>query len=289
MAMRRHGTPARFELCDAERHLVDEAVSTRLGLRGTAGVLARSPLLTAEICHASFRALRQTVLGDNALLTLLNGERVRRTVPGAALSAGWENPTTFLDALMSRLTPAMRVLELGCGDGRVSRHVAGHVSGLVCTDVSRLMVAEARRNLAHFHNVQYRVTDGLTLREFGDASFDLVFAQGVLTFTDPNRTLVLLDETRRLLRGDGVCVYNFATIDDPEEGRQHLQRVLRQARRGRLTGGLAYGYTLDQLSAMYRAAGLHLLDRSRGGHGESRLTLTAALDLVVGQQATPSA
>src|SRR5690242_18635488 len=69
-----------------------------------------------------------------------------------------------------------RVLELGCGAGRVTRALAkvfGEVHGV---DVSPEMVRLARSALSEFPNAFIHQTDGATLAALGDLTFDFAYS-----------------------------------------------------------------------------------------------------------------
>jgi len=74
----------------------------------------------------------------------------------------------------------MTVLEIGCGAGRMTRHLSqifGHVHAL---DVSGEMIAQARTRLADVANVSLHHTDGVGLTEIGDVELD--FALSYIVF-----------------------------------------------------------------------------------------------------------
>jgi SAM-dependent methyltransferase len=181
--------------------------------------------LVPESARLVRTAARELVWGDNAVVWLVQNEHARRTVPD-----------------------------------RVSMHVAPLVAELTCTDVSRAMVAEARRNLASCPNVRCAVTDGFTLREFEDDAMDLVFAAGVLTYLAPNPLLAMLDEITRVLRPGGVCISNYGLIDDPDAVRQRLDAVRRAARSRRFNGSVEEAYIESQVTELHDAAGLEVVD-----------------------------
>src|SRR5262250_1565188 len=69
----------------------------------------------------------------------------------------------------------MRVLEIGCGAGRVTRALAkvfGEVHGV---DVSDEMLRQARKALADTPNAFVHQTDGATLGVLGDRKFDFAY------------------------------------------------------------------------------------------------------------------
>jgi len=105
--------------------------------------------------------------------------------------------------------PGRRVLDVGCGTGVDLVHFArggAHAAGI---DVSESAVRLAARNLAHQGlRAQLIVGDGEAL-PFPDASFDYVFAHGVVQYT--SRDGAFIDECRRILRPGGNAffqVYN---------------------------------------------------------------------------------
>jgi SAM-dependent methyltransferase len=248
----------RFDVSRTELEQVAAARRRRLSVRALLGMLRRTPGLAPELARVVAHAAWQGVWVSNEFASIVDSERVRMVVADAARGVGWSDERPFLDVLFPLLTPATRALELGCGAGRISRHVAPRVAELVCTDVSRLMVAEAAENLAHHPNVRFQTTDGYTLARFNDTAFDVVFAQGVLTYLDPNPLLAVLAEVRRVLRPEGTCVFNFDTIDAPEAAQRHLEAVRHAARRRRFGGGLERAYTLPYIRSLHEAAGLQV-------------------------------
>lgn len=73
-----------------------------------------------------------------------------------------------------RLTGA-RVLEIGCGNGRLTRRIAGAARRLVAIDPNAAAVATARQQLPARlrRTVRFEAGDAQTLR-FPDGSFDVV-------------------------------------------------------------------------------------------------------------------
>lgn len=249
----------RWEVSEAELERMAVARTGSLGPRAALLLLVRSPHLIPDVVRVLRGAFRGAIFDNNALVSMLDAERARRAVPDAATGVGWYDEHPFLEVMAPHLRGNAMALELGCGGGRISRRVAPLVRELVCTDVSASMVAEASENLASYPNVTVRHTDGFALREFFERSFDLVFAQGVLGYLDPNPLLAMLDEVARVLRPGGVCVFNFSTIDHPRDAGKQVATVREQACRRRFSGGTDRVYTRAQLVAMYEAVGLELL------------------------------
>ncbi len=252
-------TSGRWELSDDDAQKLE--AMRRRGPRRTeaVGLLVLHPSQALKMLGTALADGWRGAISSNAIASLVDGLRVQRAVPGAARSVDWAKADSFLEVLTPSLTSATEALELGCGDGRISRSVAPHVAHLVCTDVSKTMVDEAAKNLVGNENVSCEKVNGFALAAFADESFDVVFAQGVLTYMDPAPLLALLDEVHRVLRSSGICVFNFSTIDDMTSA-QYLLRVARTgARKRRFSAAVERPYAESQIHAMYRAVGLDVL------------------------------
>jgi SAM-dependent methyltransferase len=105
---------------------------------------------------------------------------------------GWHEEVDELVALIRRL-PACRTLDVACGTGFLTRHLAGYVVGL---DQSPAMVAIA----------QHRLRDGLALvgdslaLPFADGAFDRLFTGHFYGHLPPGERERFLAETARVAR-----------------------------------------------------------------------------------------
>ena len=261
----------RWRISPAERERIEHLQAEPPGLRTLATIVVRSPRLVPEVLEAVWAGVKDGVATNSGLVWALDSERVRGVVPDAASGVSWVDEELFLGPLRPLLSPEKRVLEVGCGAGRVSRHVAPLVRELVCTDASRALLREARANLAGSRNVRFVRKRDYTLREFADASFDLCFAQGVFSYIDPNPALALLSETQRVLRPGGACVFNFFTIDRPAWAAEARDDALSSARRGRFGASHPRAYSEAQIAALYEAAGLRVRTMVYDGDDERRI------------------
>src|SRR5262244_981862 len=71
---------------------------------------------------------------------------------------------------------ALRLLEIGCGAGRMTRHLAETFGEVVGIDVSGEMIRQARERLAGIENVQLYETNGFDFANFPDGHFDLILS-----------------------------------------------------------------------------------------------------------------
>jgi SAM-dependent methyltransferase len=251
----------RFDLSHEELQRVEAARQVPLTPRALARIAIRRPRLVREALRSAARAVRDAVGKDHALLWVADIERVRQVVPDAAMGVGWQGVGGFVDTLLPYVGPRSRVLEIGCGAGRVSRVVAPHVGSLVCSDIADVLLEEAEFSLAGLPNVELQRVDGFTLDEFGDRSFDAAFAHDVFVQLEANPTLALLDSARRKLRPGGVLVASFLTIDRPDWLARQVDVVRESAARGRFGASAPQPYTAEQVDRLFEGAGFELAGR----------------------------
>jgi SAM-dependent methyltransferase len=122
-----------------------------------------------------------------------------------------------------------RMLDFGCGVGRVTRAFAAHFGEALGVDVSPRMVEHARRVNAGVDNARFEVNDAPDLRAFGDASFDLVYSRIVLQHLPRARdALRYVEEFLRVARPDGLVVFQLpAGLRSRADLRRRAYGVLR--------------------------------------------------------------
>src|SRR5262245_44342670 len=124
-----------------------------------------------------------------------------------------------------KTAPRSRVLELGCGPGRLWSDNSERIPAewdITLSDFSPGMLAETRRNLASGrYPFQFEVIDAQSI-PFADASFDMVIANHML-YHVPDRPQAL-SEIRRVLRPDGR--FYASTV-----GADHLREIGELVRR----------------------------------------------------------
>ena len=109
----------------------------------------------------------------------------------------------------------IKVLEIGCGAGRVTRAFAGFFGYVYAVDISREMVRQARRAVAGFPNARVFHNSGKDLsvvrdhwwNRFGIGRVQVDFAFSFMVFQHiPSREIIenYVRETGRLLRSGGL-------------------------------------------------------------------------------------
>ena len=105
------------------------------------------------------------------------------------------------------------VLEIACGLGRVSRHVAPYCEKLYCTDMLKQSIDLAEKNLSEFKNIVFQRINGYDLKCFKDNLFDLVFSFGTFYHLDIEIVFNYFKEIKRVLKRDGVCIIEFQPLN----------------------------------------------------------------------------
>jgi SAM-dependent methyltransferase len=107
----------------------------------------------------------------------------------------------------------LRVLELGCGIGRMTKFLASIFGEVHATDVSGEMIARARERLAHLPNVVLYETSGVDLQALPSDYFDLVFSLYVFQHV-PSAAVIRsnLDEALRTLKPGGILRFQTSSI-----------------------------------------------------------------------------
>jgi SAM-dependent methyltransferase len=127
-----------------------------------------------------------------------------------------------------------RVLELGCGAGRITGYLAEISSEAYGIDISSRMIAECRRRYPRGHFSEGDIRD---LSRFEDGSLDAVIAGwNVLDIFGDEERRATLREVHRVLREGGLYVMS-------SHNRAHLPRV----------HGPAHVRTVDPLRFAYDA------------------------------------
>ncbi|HET6722792.1 MAG TPA: class I SAM-dependent methyltransferase, partial [Chitinophagaceae bacterium] len=113
------------------------------------------------------------------------------------------------------------ILEIACGTGRVTKHLARSVKHdtLTATDLNQDMLNVAKEAV-NDKRVKWMPADAIDL-PFDDGSFDLVVMQfGIMFFPDKEKGL---KEAYRVLKKDGKLIYNtwdkIETVEAIHEGR----------------------------------------------------------------------
>lgn len=182
----------------------------------------------------------------------------------------------MIDAFVAAVTPSApadarpRVLDAGCGAGRISRHLTARGCRVEGVDLSVGMVALARRDQPE---VPF-VVGSLAALPYADARFDGVLLWYSTIHTPPAGQPRLLAEAARVLRPGGHLLVGFqsgtGTRDVAPAYRAFGHEIVLER----------HLVTADQVSAWLEAAGVgevsRLVRRAQGGERDDQAFVLAA-------------
>jgi len=169
-----------------------------------------------------------------------------------------------------KLSSRDRVLDVGCGVGRIAQALAGHLEPTARYegfDISRAAIDWCRENITprhpnfrfehadvynEFYNPAGRSRARLHRFPYADSSFDFVFLTSVFTHMMPHDLRQYLAEISRVLAPGGRCVITFflhndATAEAIRAGRSAFQLPHRYGKPSRAVGsGPEYGDCLTE-------------------------------------------
>jgi cyclopropane fatty-acyl-phospholipid synthase-like methyltransferase len=135
------------------------------------------------------------------------------------LNAATAEVVSFLRGLQL-FGPCRRLLDMGCGIGRLLAPLAAEVGSATGIDISAEMVERAKGRCQSLSNVSIKQCSGLDLAEIPNEGFDVVLAADVLPYVfeaGPQLMYHIFRELVRVLVSDGTMVLlNYSYRADPE-------------------------------------------------------------------------
>ncbi|MFN7944588.1 MAG: methyltransferase domain-containing protein [Blastocatellia bacterium] len=115
---------------------------------------------------------------------------------------------------------SLRLLEIGCGIGRMTRHLAAIFGEVHGTDVSGEMIRLGRERLKDLPNVRMHETSGFDFADFPDEHFDLIFSAYVFQHI-PDAEVIRsnIRDGYRVLKPGGIFKFMAAGITSEEYAR----------------------------------------------------------------------
>lgn len=125
--------------------------------------------------------------------------------------AGEEAVDNLLGELGLTLTGDEKVVEIGCGIGRLTRALAHRVQSVDAQDISAEMLKRAEQHNPNLGNVRWLHGDGTSLRPLPDATYDACISFVVFQhLPDPELTYGYVREMGRVLRPGGWAAFQVS-------------------------------------------------------------------------------
>lgn len=203
---------------------------------------------------------------EDAFFFVDNRQPYRATDLERFWSAGERDLLEMLALLDVAPRPEDRVVEVGCGVGRLTRALAARAQSVHAIDISQRMLSIARLHNAHLGNVEWLHGDGVSLRPLPDGRFDACVSHVVFQhIPDPQVTLGYVREMGRVLRPGGWAAFQVSNdprihLPPPDRGlRPRLRALLGRAPRGqRHPAWLGSAVELGALERAAREGGLEI-------------------------------
>jgi ubiquinone/menaquinone biosynthesis C-methylase UbiE len=123
------------------------------------------------------------------------------------------------------LSPGDRVLELGCGVGRIGLELAPKVARWEGADISANMLEVARTRLAGLSNVGFTELRRSRLDGIADASFDKAYCVAVFIHMDKEDFFLYLEDLARVLKPGGILYFDTWNLASPVGWRRFMLEV----------------------------------------------------------------
>ena len=216
--------PVRFDATEKESRRIQALAGSSRGSMRLARLLVHQPQLVIHAAKTALRGASAGLRADHTLSWLIHVDTVRQVIPNGGMGATWGGLDTFMSLVAKHVAPTAHALELGCGGGRVTRHIRPLVGTLVANDVSDRILAEARAATVDLAPIDFRVTYGLG-DDLRDQQFDAVIGHELLMQFDFDELLRFCSNIHRSLKPGGLLIASVYTFDDPGEMAQHMGMI----------------------------------------------------------------
>jgi len=147
---------------------------------------------------------------------IAHGEYLARE--GAGDIWNWETPAGKLRwrrrvfMLTNGIGKQDKVLEIGCGTGYFTRHIAETGADVMAIDISPELIKIAQNELKKIKNITFKIENAYEMT-FDDNNFDYVIGSSVLHHLDINKAL---KEIYRVLKPGGKIVFTEPNMLNPQ-------------------------------------------------------------------------
>lgn len=160
--------------------------------------------------------------------------------------------------------PAERMLEIGCGFGRVTNYLREYARRLISVDVTPRCVEQCTQRFAGDARVTCAVTDGQTLPMVQTESIDFAVSWEVLVHVERDTLAAYFRELARVLRPGGRAFIHHSNLGVHERELVGIEPDER-------TGGRRQSQTAERCAADAKNVGLRVVSQEILSFNESGL------------------
>jgi ubiquinone/menaquinone biosynthesis C-methylase UbiE len=121
--------------------------------------------------------------------------------------------TAYAEEINGRISANSSILELGCGEGNDSIYFAKQGHAITATDFSDVAIEQNSKRWTH-PKLIFKVQDISQPFQFGDASFDVVYARLSLHYFTNETTKNIFREITRVLKPGGILCFMCKSTND---------------------------------------------------------------------------
>ncbi len=153
-----------------------------------------------------------------------------------------------------QIGPEDRVLEIGCGIGRIGRELAPHCGEWHGADISGNMISHARTRTEGIPNVYLHELPESSLDIFEDGYFDVVYSSIVFMHLDKIEMFRYIRDAYRILAPGGRAYFDTCNLLSPVAWQQFLE-VVENYPSGKRPGHISQFSTPQELEKYMQEAG----------------------------------
>ena len=144
------------------------------------------------------------------------------------------------DFIYPNINREMKIVEIGCGGGRIAAKVVDRCKHLFCFDSSSEMIAIAGETLKAFDNKTFYLTsDNRLIPPLEEYSIDFAYSFDVMVHLEPRIIFRYMQELRKVLKPGSFYFLHVATMET-RAGWDHFMESVRRGITNRTLGSFEY-------------------------------------------------